>query len=76
MSSVIKKKKKTLLEKIIGKIKADPLPNEERNFASDVLLNDIRINDGDAAFIASRRNDLRAGRHGNSDAMVIFEGKT
>lgn len=73
MSSVIKKKKKSLLAKIIGGIKAGPLPNEEGNFASDIPLDDVCIADGDAALIASRRNDLRAGRHGNSDAMVIFD---
>ena len=75
MSSVIKKKNKSLLAKIIVGIKADPLPSEQGIFASDVPLDDVCIDDCDAALIASRRNDLRTTKHGNSDAMVIFEGK-
>ena len=73
MSSVIKNKKKSLLTKIIRGIYSDPLPGEQGKFSPDVPLDDICITDGDAAFIASRRNDLKAAKHGNSDVTVVFE---
>ena len=77
MSSVIKKKNRSLLAKIIGEIKANPLQREQGNFVSDIPLDNVCIDDdGDAALIASRRNDLRAIKHGDSDVMVVLEKGT
>ena len=72
MSCVIKKNKKPLLARVIGKIKTEPLPYQQDGVASDVPLNEIRTGDDDIAIIVSRRGELRAVKHGGSDAMVIF----
>jgi len=72
MSNVIKKKKKSLLSRIIGKIKGGSFQHGQDDFTSDVPLNDICTNGEDINAIESRRNELRAAKHGNSDAMVNF----
>jgi len=74
MGNVIKKKKKSLLSRIIGKIKSDSLTHVQDGFASDVPLNESRTNGEDITAIESRRNELRIDKHGNSDAMVNFGG--
>ena len=74
MGSVIKKKKKTLLVKIIEKIKHTSLSDEKRDIEINIPLDDIRTDSNDIITIASRRNDLKNKKHDNSDAMVIFSG--
>jgi len=73
MAGVIKKAQKSLFARIIGYFKSSPLPNEQEGVAFDVPLDDVRIDEDEAAVIAARRNELRAARHGNSDAMVTFD---
>jgi hypothetical protein len=67
MGNVIKKKKNPLLNKIIGKVKGVPIPSVQQNISSDVLLNDIRIDDDVVNAIALRRDELRTAKHDNSD---------
>ncbi len=75
MSSVIKKKRKTLLENILGKIKPNLSSIEKRDIKCNIPLNDARIDDVEIAIITSRRNELRNVKHGNSDAIVVFGNK-
>ena len=76
MSSVIGKKKQTLLEKFIGKIKAEPLMNEQRDMDGNIPLADIYINDDDMQTIVSRRKELRTSKHDNKNVKVIFNGNS
>jgi hypothetical protein len=70
MNSVIKKTKKTLLTKIIGKIKADPLSNDKRDMDYIIPLDNNRTYNEDMALIAFRRNELKSVKHDGSDTMV------
>jgi hypothetical protein len=70
MSSVVKKKKKTLIAKIIEKAKGESNPQEQEGIALDIPLSDTRTNGVDMETILSRRNELRAMQHSNSDVMV------
>jgi len=72
MGGVFKKKKKSLLAKIIGKIKGEPMSFEQRDISPDVTFNDIRTDDDVSDAIASRRNELKAAKHDNSDVAVIM----
>ena len=72
MSSVVKNKEKPLLSKIAEKIKPESSPQDQKAFASDIPIDDIRIDEADAAVIESRRNELRSVKHGNSEAMVTL----
>ena len=72
MSSVVKKKKKTLLEKIFRKIKPELFSNAQRDIDCNIPFYDIRTESGDIATIASRRNELKSANQCNFDAMVIF----
>ena len=77
MGGVVKKKKKSVLAKAIEKFKVDvPKPNSscEEYISDDVPLDDIRTNVDDLVAIASRRDELRAAKHGNTD--VITSGDT
>jgi hypothetical protein len=71
---VIKKKKKSWFARIFGKRESNPSPSEQDGVGFELLLGDVRIDDDEAAVIEARRNALRAVRHGNSDAMVTFNG--
>ena len=73
MSGVVKKKKKTLLAKGIEKLIPN-FSNEQEYISSDVPLGDARTNDSELIAIESRRDELRAARHGNTDAAVTFNG--
>jgi len=73
MGCVIKKKKKSVFDKIIGKIKSDPIPSGQGDITFNISLDDISADNDDVAAITLRRNELRAGKFDNSDAMVSFE---
>jgi len=70
---VLQKKRKSMFARIIRKFKPAPLPHEQEGMAFDFPLDDVRIDEDEAAVIAARRNELRVARHGNSDAMVTFD---
>ncbi|MCL2295360.1 MAG: hypothetical protein FWC36_10960 [Spirochaetes bacterium] len=70
MGGVIKKKKKSLLVKIIGNIKEDSLSYKKEGITSDVLTDCIRITEVNTAIITKRRNDLIAAKYDNSDVIV------
>ena len=72
MSSVIIKKKKSLLPKIISRIKGEFSSAEQEGISSNVSLDDVRMTDKEMATIASRRNELKTAKWCNSDAVVIF----
>ena len=74
MGRVVKKKKKSLFAKTVEKIKGKASSNIQDGINSDVSLSDLRISDADMAAIVSRRDELRAAKHGVSDAMVRFNG--
>ena len=74
MDGVIKKKRKSFFARIFGKIKSNPSECENEGIALDVPLGDVRIDDDEMAAIKARRNELRAARHGHSDAVVTFDG--
>ena len=74
MDSVIKKKKKSLLPRIIGRIKNDSSPHGQDGVVSDIPLDDVSTNSDDIVTIASRRNELKKAKHGNTDAVVTFNG--
>jgi hypothetical protein len=73
MSSVIEKKKKSWFAKIFDKRESNPSPSELDGVGFD-LLGDVRTDDDEAAAIEARRDELRAARHGNSNATVTFNG--
>lgn len=73
MVSVVKRKNKSLLAKIIEKIKSERFPPEQC-LALDIPFSDIRLGDDIANSIASRRAELRTAKHGNTDAVVTFRG--
>jgi hypothetical protein len=75
MSSVIKKKKKTMLGKILNKIKVKPLPSEQEGINNNVPLADIRIDSGEIATIALKRDELKTAKQNNSNAMVTFNDR-
>ena len=72
MIGVIKRRKKSWFARIFGERKSSPLPHEQEGVANDVLLYNIRASDEEVATIGARREELRAARLGNSDAVVIF----
>jgi len=74
MRGVVKKKRKSLFARIFGERKSNPSPSEQEGVGFDLLLGDVRTDDDEAAAIEARRNELRATRHGNSDATVTFNG--
>ena len=76
MGGVIKKKKKTLFAKIVGKIKGEQSPTEQQYIAPDVPLGEIRINNDDAHTILLRRKELKTAKHGNKDATITFDGNS
>ena len=71
---VIKKKRKTLLARILGYFKSDSLPSKQDGNEPDVPLDDVRTDADDVAVIAARRDELRAARHGRSNAAITFDG--
>jgi len=72
MGSVVKKKKETLLKRILDKIRPELLSHGQRDVDDNIPLSDIRTNSSNFAAIASMRNELKAGKQNNSDAAVIF----
>ena len=70
MSSVIKKKKKPLTATVIDIIKRKSTSQGQEDIVSDSHYGDNRTTDNDIATIASRRNELKAMRHENTDAIV------
>jgi len=74
MGGVIKKKKKSLFSKIIGKIRSTPPSNEQRDIDSNIPLDDVRTDSDDLAAITSRRKELKTKKHRNKDAVVYFDG--
>ena len=73
MCAAIRKKRKTLLVRAIEKIKAAILPDEHSFISPDVSLTDNRISDDSSAEIESRRNELRAATHDNSEVTIFVE---
>jgi hypothetical protein len=73
MSSVVKKKKKTLFARIIGKIKNEPAQYDQGDIDRNIPLDDIHTEISDLAVIATRRNELRVAKYSNSDVIVTFE---
>lgn len=74
MRGVIKKKKKSVFARIVGKIWTAISPCEQASVTSDVPFDDVRISKEDVIAIATRRGELRTSVHSNSDAMVTFDG--
>jgi len=74
MRGVIKKKRKSWFARLFGNIRSNPSPHEQEDITLDVPLGDVRIDDDEMATIEARRNELRAARHGNSNATVTFNG--
>jgi hypothetical protein len=72
MSSVIAKKKKTLLDKILEKVKKNILPSEQGGINCDIPLADVWTDDEEKNTIISRRSELKTILHGNSDAVITF----
>ena len=68
MGSVVEKKKKTLLDRLLSKVK----PGSQQE-TMDLAVSDFESGDIDLeeiALIESRREMLRAEKHNNSDAVV------
>jgi len=76
MGSVVRKKKNSLFVRILDKVKAKSLQIEREDPNCDITLSDIRTDSGDLVIIASRRDELRAAKYGNSDAVIIFDGNS
>jgi RNase H-fold protein (predicted Holliday junction resolvase) len=70
MSSVIKKKKKTLTAKIIERVKGGSNQHKQEDIVLGIPLNVTQMDSKDMETIVSRRKELRAMKHDNSDAMV------
>jgi hypothetical protein len=77
MSNVIKKKKKTLLDKLVAKVKTASAPHEPVDSVGSLPFCDYstEADDAEAAAIALRRDELRASQHGNTDATVTIRGR-
>jgi hypothetical protein len=73
MSNVVKKMKKTLFARIIGKIKNDPAHLEQRDIDRNIPLDNIYTNCGEINTITTRRNELRVAKNSNSDVIIAFE---
>jgi hypothetical protein len=67
---VVKKKKKTIPGRIIGRL-ADGMPHRgkvpPRSYAD---FDKSRVDESDVAYIESRRKELKAMMHDNSDVVV------
>jgi len=74
MNPIIKKKKISLIEKIIGKIKSD-LSYEQRDINSNIPLGNSLIDDKDIAAIELRRKELLAANHGNTNVILSINDK-
>ena len=73
MGCVVRKQRKTLLSRILRKLKTELSSHEQRTISEDVFLEATRVNDVDNTAIESRRNDIRAVKHGNSDVIIVSE---
>ena len=71
---VVVKKKKPLFAKIIRKIKGGSVINEQKYVNPEVSLGDVHINGEDISTIDLMRNELKTMKHGNTDAVVTFDG--
>ena len=69
MGGIVKKKKKTLFGWVVRKIESELTPREEKWSSPGVPLGGIHAND-DTAIIESRRDELKASKHDNSDVVV------
>jgi len=70
MSGVVKKKKKSLLARIIKELKLSS--SGEKQLPDDVPFDDVRTNDDDLVVIATRREEIRVAKHDNTDVTVAF----
>jgi len=69
---VLYAEKKTLFGRVIQRIESELASKEKQFFSPNVPLNDNRIND-DTAAIVSRRDELRATNHENTDENIILQ---
>jgi len=69
---VIKRNKKSLIARILGKFKTESLPYDKRDISHNIPLDDIGTDSEDVADIARRRKELKATRHGSSDAIITI----
>ena len=70
MSRVVRKKKKTLLGKIIKKIESELTPKEYKYISPDVPFNDT-LNVEEKTIIESRRDELKLAEYDNSEEIKI-----
>jgi hypothetical protein len=71
MSSIIRKKKKTLFGRIIKKIESELTPREEKLISPYVPLDDNCDNGSDTADIQARRDELKSTGCNNSNQMIL-----
>jgi len=72
MKSVVKRKRKSILQRIVGKVKENSSTHEQDSSVSDVPLDDIRMCMSDMASISTRRNELKKTKHSKTDTIVSF----
>jgi len=75
MKDFLNKKKKPQFARIIEKIKGDHAPYEQEISFNDIFFEKSQVDNDELALITPRRNELKASKHGNSDAVVIYENK-
>jgi len=73
MSSVIRKKKKTLFGRIIRRIESELTPRDERLISPYVPLDNNCENNSDAADIQARRDELKSAKQDNSDMIIVSD---
>ena len=71
--AVVKKKKKTMLGKLLSKLRTASSSHNPIDSCIPFIFNDDAVDRDTATAIASRRTDIRNAKHDNTDAMVIFD---
>ena len=73
MGSVVEKRKKTLLDKLLSKVK--PKAQQETMDCAVSGFENVDISPDEIAQIQSRREKLRAEKHDDSDTVFVFDDR-
>jgi len=73
MNNVVRKKKKTLIGRVIRKIESELTSKQKVVISPNIHLNDSTLSDTDVAEIKARRDELKTGKQDGSDVIIVIE---
>jgi hypothetical protein len=73
MNSVVRKKKKTIIGRVIRKLESELTSKQKITISPNVYLDDSTLSDSDVVEIKTRRDELKVGKQDGSDVIIVIE---